>query len=63
MSAKLRSLYHAQKPEIQISLTNPRRTYTTLDRLKGVVTVVAPIDTSFDDVEIEVSRTSLAPTF
>lgn len=58
MSAKLRSLYQSQRPEIQISLHSPRAVYTTLDRLEGVVSIVAPVDVKFDDIEIEFVGTS-----
>lgn len=58
MQSKLRNLYQAQKPDISIVLNNKRTTYTTLDKLEGVVNITAPTDTSFDDVEIEFVGTS-----
>ena len=53
MPAKLRNLVQAQKPEIKITFNSKKTTYTTLDRIEGVVTVTAPIDTPFDAIDIE----------
>lgn len=58
MQSKLRSLYHAQKPDIKINLHERRNTYTTRDRITGVVSVTVPVDTSFDDLEIDFVGTS-----
>ncbi|KAF7192885.1 hypothetical protein HII31_05799 [Pseudocercospora fuligena] len=56
--SKLRNLYHAQKPEIKISLSERRSTYTTLDRLTGIVSITAPVDTHFDALSIDFVGTS-----
>lgn len=58
MSSRLRSLVQAPKPDISFQLSSRKKTYTTLDRIEGVVTVVAPVDTNFDSVEIEFIGTS-----
>ncbi|EMC98707.1 hypothetical protein BAUCODRAFT_64387 [Baudoinia panamericana UAMH 10762] len=50
---KLRNLVQAPKPEIKINLSTRKKTYSTLDRIEGVVAVTAPVDTAFDDVEID----------
>ncbi|KAK4626255.1 hypothetical protein CLAFUW4_04332 [Fulvia fulva] len=53
MQSRLRNLYQAHKPEIQINLHRRRSVYSTLDKIEGVATIVAPTDTSFDDIEVE----------
>ena len=58
MPAKLRHLVQAQKPEIKITFHSKKKTYTTLDRIEGVVTIAAPIDTPFDAIDIEFVGTS-----
>ena len=58
MPSKLRSLVHIQKPDINVSFTSKKKTYTTLDRIEGVITITAPVDTHFDSVDIEFLGTS-----
>ena len=58
MPSKLRNLVQAQKPEIKIAFQSRKNTYTTLDRIEGTVTVIAPIDTNFDAIDIEFIGTS-----
>lgn len=58
MPARLRSLVQPQKPEIKVNFTTKKRTYTTLDRIEGTVTVTAPIDTPFDTLDVEFVGTS-----
>lgn len=58
MPMKLLSLVQAPKPELTFQLLSKKKTYTTLDRIEGVVTVTAPVDTNFDSVEIEFIGTS-----
>ena len=58
MPLKIRSLVQAQKPEIKITLQSNKKTHTTLDRIEGVVSVTAPIDTNFDAIDIEFVGTS-----
>lgn len=58
MPAKLRNLVQAPKPEIKFKLNDPRHTYTTMDKLEGVVSITAPVDTSFDELDIEFVGTS-----
>lgn len=58
MPSKLRSLVQAQKPDIKISFSSPQKTYTTLDRIEGTVTVVPQVDTNFDSIDIEFVGTS-----
>lgn len=58
MPSKLRNLYSAAKPDIKISFERNKKTYTTLDRLEGNVTITAPVDTRFDAVDIEFVGTS-----
>jgi len=58
MQAKIRSLYQGQKPEIRIHLHNKKKAYTTHEQLEGVVSIVAPCDISFDDIDIEFVGTS-----
>ena len=58
MPARLRSLVQAQKPEIKVNFVTKKKTYTTLDRIEGTVTVTAPIDTPFDTLDIEFVGTS-----
>ena len=58
MPSKLRNLMQAQKPDIKINFHSKKTTYTTLDRIEGVVTVTAPTDTNFDTIDIEFVGTS-----
>ena len=58
MPAKLRNLVQAQKPEIKVNFVTKKKTYTTLDRIEGTVTINAPIDTPFDAIDIEFVGTS-----
>ena len=58
MPARLRSLVQAQKPEIKVNFVTKKKTYTTLDRIEGTVTVTAPIDIPFDTLDIEFVGTS-----
>lgn len=58
MPAKLRNLVQAPKPDIRISFGTKKKTYTTLDRIEGAVTVNAPFDTPFDTLDIEFVGTS-----
>lgn len=55
---RLRNLYQAQKPDIRIKLNDERDVYTTLDQINGVVSITAPRDTSFDDIEVAFLGTS-----
>lgn len=56
--ARLRNLVQAPRPVITFTLTTKKNYYTTLDRIEGIVTIVAPVDTNFDSVEIEFIGTS-----
>ncbi|KAI5359439.1 putative arrestin-like protein [Septoria linicola] len=47
-----------QKVIIDIKINNPRPTYTTLDRIEGIVSILAPMDTNFDEIDIEFVGTS-----
>lgn len=58
MPSKLRNLVQPTKPEIKISFNSKKATYTTLDRIEGVATIIAPVDTPFDAVDIEFVGTS-----
>ena len=58
MPSMLRGFHQAARPDIKINLTNNRTTYTTLDKLEGVVQITAPTDTSFDDIDVEFVGTS-----
>ena len=58
MPSKLRSLVQAQKPEIKIAFQSTKKTYTTLDCIEGMVTVTAPVDIRFDDIDVEFVGTS-----
>ncbi|KAK4542755.1 hypothetical protein LTR36_006131 [Oleoguttula mirabilis] len=58
MPNRLRNLVQAQKPDIKINLARSQKTYTTLDKIEGTVTITAPIDTYFDAVDIEFVGTS-----
>lgn len=58
MQAKIRSLYQGQKPEIKIRIHNKKLSYTTHEHLDGVVSITAPCDISFDDLDIEFVGTS-----
>ncbi|EME46643.1 hypothetical protein DOTSEDRAFT_70602 [Dothistroma septosporum NZE10] len=53
MQSRLRNLYQAHKPEIQIQLHRRRSLYSTFDKIEGLAVLVAPTDTSFDEIEIE----------
>ncbi|TKA33319.1 hypothetical protein B0A50_00872 [Salinomyces thailandicus] len=53
MPAKLRSLVQAPKVDISIRLASRKTVYTTLDKIEGVASLTAPVDTRFDDVEVE----------
>ncbi|KAK0354667.1 hypothetical protein LTR91_011557 [Friedmanniomyces endolithicus] len=58
MPARLRSLVMAQKPEIKITLASRKKVFTTLDTIAGTVTITAPEDTPFDNLDIEFLGTS-----
>ncbi|TKA80684.1 hypothetical protein B0A55_03680 [Friedmanniomyces simplex] len=58
MPSKLRSLVLAQQPDIKISLASRKKVLSTLDMIKGTVTITAPEDTAFDNVDIEFLGTS-----
>lgn len=58
MPSRLRNLVQAHKPEIKISFHSNKKTYTTLDRIEGVVTITAPVDTNFDQIDVEFVGTS-----
>ncbi|KAK5171189.1 uncharacterized protein LTR77_004333 [Saxophila tyrrhenica] len=58
MPSKLRNLVQAQKPDIKINFSTKKKTYTTLDRIEGSVTVVPQVDTNFDSIDIEFIGTS-----
>ncbi|KAM3425664.1 hypothetical protein BST61_g7608 [Cercospora zeina] len=47
-----------QKISVDIKINSPRATYTTLDRIEGSVSILAPTDTSFDEINIEFIGTS-----
>lgn len=57
MPSKLRNLVQAQKPDIKINIARSQKTYTTLDKIEGTVSVIAPVDTQFDAVDIEFNGT------
>ena len=59
MSGKLRNLVQAQRPDIKIDFASKQKTYTTLDRIEGTVTIRPHIDTNFDTIEIDFVGTSL----
>ena len=56
--AKLRNLVKAQAPEIKITLSSSQKTFTTLDKIDGVVHITAPVDTPFSALEVEFVGTS-----
>ncbi len=58
MPSKLRNLVQVPKPEIKINFTTKKKTFTTLDRIEGIVTVVPQVDTNFDSIDIEFVGTS-----
>lgn len=58
MPSKLRNLVQAPKPEITFDSLRKKKTYTTLDRIEGSITITAPIDTNFDSIDIEFVGTS-----
>lgn len=58
MPAKLKNLMHNQKPVVSIELRSKRNVFTTMDKLDGHVTITAPVDCYFDDIEIEFVGTS-----
>lgn len=58
MQSKIRGLYQGQKPEIKIKLHNKQKSYTTHEQLEGVVSIVSPCDTSFDEIDVEFVGTS-----
>jgi hypothetical protein len=58
MPSKFKHFVQAQKPEIKINFTSKQKTYTTLDRIEGTVTVVPQVDTIFDAIDIEFVGTS-----
>ena len=62
MTTRLRSLVSGQHPEIKINLSERRQIYSTGDRIQGTVTITAPTDTPFDELQIDfagVTRTQL----
>jgi hypothetical protein len=58
MPNKIKNLVQAQKPEIKINFSTNQRVYTTLDRIEGTVTVIPPVDTPFDQIDIDFVGTS-----
>jgi len=50
---KLRNLVQPPKIQVRISLHRRKRIYTTLDKLDGHISIVAPVDTTFDAIQIE----------
>ncbi|GAB7351674.1 hypothetical protein MBLNU459_g2271t1 [Dothideomycetes sp. NU459] len=58
MSSKLRALALGSKPHIDIVLDAPKRAYSTLDQIAGKVEITAPVNTRFEDVEIQLNGTS-----
>lgn len=58
MPSRIKNLVQAQKPEIKIAFDSRKNTYTTLDRIEGTVTIISPIDISFDAIDIEFIGTS-----
>jgi hypothetical protein len=48
----------SSRPELSIELSHPRDVYTTLDEINGTVSITAPSDVAFDDIEIEFVGTS-----
>lgn len=53
MSSKLRSLMQPPMPAIAFKIHNPKKVWTTMDEIKGIVTVTCPTDTPVDLVEIQ----------
>ena len=60
MPIRLRGLLHLQEPEIEIKVNRPERTFTSLDRLDGVVRITVPVDTAFSDVNIQFVGTTMS---
>lgn len=55
---RLRTFVQTPKPEISITFQSRKKTYTTLDRIEGFVTITAPVDTDFDSIDVEFVGTS-----
>jgi hypothetical protein len=56
---KVRNIAHHSQPKIEICLndTNPHQqkfvtSYSSMDSIEGTVTIVAPHDTHFEDIDI-----------
>nr|POE66108.1 hypothetical protein CFP56_54369 [Quercus suber] len=58
MSSRLRNLVQAPKPEIKINIRNPKKVWTTMDEIKGNVSITCPSDTPFDTIEIQLVGTT-----
>ncbi|KAK4990610.1 hypothetical protein LTR50_002466 [Elasticomyces elasticus] len=57
MAAKVKNMAQRAKPEIKVRV-DTRKSYSTLDKLEGVVSITALSDTRFDTVEIDFVGTS-----
>jgi len=53
LTARLRTLYQVQKPDIKIDLSRDARSFTTGDQIDGTVSITAAVDTPFDSIDIE----------
>lgn len=60
MSSKLRALALGSRPHISITLDAPKQAYSTLDPIAGKVEITAPVNTRFEDVDIQLIGASLS---
>ncbi|KAF2718717.1 hypothetical protein K431DRAFT_230298 [Polychaeton citri CBS 116435] len=58
MGSRIRSLVHAPKPEIEVKLNHNNKTFTNGDKIDGTISVTAPVDTYFTQLDIEFLGTS-----
>ena len=58
MASSLRSVIAAQRLDFEINIYVSKRTFTTLENIDGRVSITAPVDTSFSNLEIQFLGTS-----
>ena len=58
MPCRLWSFIPAPQPDIQIWISRAMRTFTTLEKVEGTVSITTAVDISFSDLEIQFVGTS-----
>nr|POE79779.1 hypothetical protein CFP56_07845 [Quercus suber] len=58
MSSRLRNLVQSPKPEIKITIDNQQKVWTTMDEIRGIVSITCSSNTRFDTIEIQLVGTT-----